>query len=132
MDDDSCSARARATLLNVMAERMQRCCSHLIEQKKGWMMLKKMFDRNQTSFNNFQHDTTWWPNECNMFDSTMWDDVTLTCSVDPFGQALTARNVIVDESTKKKKTLPFEAPTQCHSSVSPVLQFPVIFFKDML
>ena len=47
-----------------------------------------------------------------MFDSTMLDDVTLTCSVDPFGQALTAKNVIVDES--KKTTLPFEA----HRTVS--------------
>ena len=88
------------------------------------MMLKTIFDGNQTSFNNFQHHTSWWPNDCNMFDSTMLDDVTLTRSVDPFGQALTARNVIVDDS--KKKTLPFEAPTQYQSSVSPVPQFPVI------
>ena len=131
MDDDSRSARARATLLNVMAERMQRCCSHLIEQKKGWMMLKKMFDRNQTSFNNFQHDTTWWPNECNMFDSTMWDDVTLTCSVDPFGQALTARKVIVDESKKKKNSTLRSPHTVSLFSItsSPV---PGYFFKDML
>ena len=34
----------------------------------------------------------------------MLDDVTLTCSVDPFSQALTARNVIVDESKKKKNS----------------------------
>ena len=40
-----------------------------------------------------------------MFDSTMLDDVTLTCSVDPFGQALTARNVIVHERKKKHSTL---------------------------
>ena len=29
MDTDTCSARAHATQLNVMAERMQHCCSHL-------------------------------------------------------------------------------------------------------
>ena len=82
---------------------------HTLEQKKRWMMLKTMFDGNQASFNNFQHHTTWWPNEYNVFDSTMLDDVTLTCSVSSFGQALTARNVIVDESKKEKtKTLPFE------------------------
>ena len=75
---------------------------HSLEQKKRWMMVKTMFDENQTSFNNFQHHATWWRGECNMFDSTMLDDVTLTCSVDPFGQALTARNVIEDESQKKK------------------------------
>ena len=67
-------------------------------------MLKTMFDGNQTSLNNFQHHTTWWPRECNMFDSRMLDDVTLTCSVDPFGQALTARNVVVDESRKSHST----------------------------
>ena len=58
----------------------------------------------------------------------MLDDVTLTCSMNPFGHALTARNVIVDES-EKIKILPFEAPTQCQSSVSPVPQFPVIFLR---
>ena len=40
-----------------------------------------------------------------MFDSRMLDDVTLTCSVDPFGQALRARNVIVDESKNTHPTL---------------------------
>ena len=64
---------------------------HTLEQKKRWMMLKTMLDGNQTLFNNFHHQTTWWPNECNMFDSTMLDDVTLTCLVDPFGQALTEK-----------------------------------------
>ena len=26
-----------------------------------------------------QHHATWWPNECNMLDSTMLDDVASTC-----------------------------------------------------
>ena len=46
------------------------------------MMLKMMFDVNQTSFNIIQHHATratWWPNECNMLDSTMLDDVATTC-----------------------------------------------------
>ena len=28
--------------------------------------LVKKFDRNQTSYNTIQHDTTRWPNECNI------------------------------------------------------------------
>ena len=92
-------------------------------------MLKTMFDGNQTSFNKFQHHTTWWPNECNMFDSTMLDDVTLTCSVDPFGQALTARNVIVDESTRKKNLYPSKSPHSVFSITSPPV---LVIFKDML
>ena len=84
------------------------------------MMLKTMFDGNQTSFNNFQHHTTWWPNEYNVFDSTMLDDGTLTCSVDSFGQVLTARKVIVDES-KKKNLYPSKPP---HSVRLQYHQFP--------
>ena len=40
------------------------------EQHKCWMMLKTMFDGNQTSFNNIQHHAT-----------TMLDDVASTCGV---------------------------------------------------
>ena len=43
------------------------------------MTLKMMFDVNQTSFNIMQHRATWWPNECNILDSTMLDDVASTC-----------------------------------------------------
>jgi len=32
-----------------------------------------------TSSNIMQHRATWWPNECNMLDSTMLDDVASTC-----------------------------------------------------
>ena len=61
-----------------------------------------------------------------MFDSTMLDDVrhTLTCSVDPFGQALTARNIIVDEK-KKKKNSTLRSP----HTVSLVPQFTVSFLR---
>ena len=52
---------------------------HTWEQKKCWMMLKTMFDGCQTLVNIIQHCATWWPNECNMLDSTMLDDVASTC-----------------------------------------------------
>ena len=40
------------------------------------LMLKQMFDGNQTSvFNIIQHRATWWSNDSNIFDSTMSDDV---------------------------------------------------------
>ena len=32
-----------------------------------------------TSSNIMQHRATWWPNECNMLDPTMLDDVASTC-----------------------------------------------------
>ena len=32
-----------------------------------------------TSSNIMQHRATWWPNECNILDSAMLDDVPSTC-----------------------------------------------------
>ena len=62
-----------------------------------------------------------------MFDSTLLDDVTLTCSVDRFGQALTARNVIVDESKKTNSTLRSPHTVSVFSITSP--PFPGYFLK---
>ena len=92
-------------------------------------MLKTMFDGNIKLCSSASNMiTAWWLNECNMFDSAMLDDVTLTCSVDPltFGQALTARNVIVDES-KKNSTL--RSPHTVSVSLVPSSW---LFFKDIL
>ena len=54
----------------------------LKNKRKCWMMLKTMFDGNQTLFtssNIMKHRATWWPNECNMLDSKILDDVASTC-----------------------------------------------------
>ena len=62
-----------------------------------------------------------------MFDSTMLDDVTIACSVDPFGQALKVRNVIVDESKKKNSTLRSPHTVSVFSITSPPV--PCYFFR---
>ena len=44
-----------------------------------WVMLKKIFDGNQTSVNIIQHPPTWWSNECNMGDPALLCDVGPMC-----------------------------------------------------
>ena len=55
----------------------------------GWCWRRCLIEIKLRSISsNFtQHRATWWPNECNMFDSTMLDDVVCINMLDPFGQA---------------------------------------------
>ena len=47
----------------------------------GWCWRRCLIEikLRSTSSNIMQHRATWWPNECNMLDSTMLDDVASTC-----------------------------------------------------
>ena len=44
---------------------------------RSHLRTKEMLD--DVEDDNMQHRPTWWPNECNMLDSTMLDDVASTC-----------------------------------------------------
>ena len=64
------------------------CLQVRLLEQKCWSMLDEKFDRNQTSSNIFQHDTTsinmsttWCLNEDNMLRPTMLDDVVPTCCI---------------------------------------------------
>ena len=119
MDTDSCRARARATLLNVMAKRMQHCCSHLwtkerlddVEDDASW---KSNFVQQLPSWYNMVAKRVQYVG----FSNVGWSCTNMFSGPLTFGQALTARNVIEDGA--KKKLYPSKPPHSVSITSPPV------------
>ena len=123
MDTYSCSARSRATLLNVMAKRMQHCCSHLrtkerLDDVKDDVWWKSNFVQQLPSWHNM---VAKWVQHVR-FSNVGW------CYTNMFSEPVNVwpgLNGTNRKSGREQK----KAPTQCQYHQSPSSR---IFFKDML